>query len=225
MLDQFEYEQIERALHAAAAVPFIAEVENFVWESIWAYSQGLPNPSRRRKKLLYDIVDPNNKIGWSAKTLQWPHNNGTCEFVIQRADVIKKREDLGYPGLSVETSPPQELGTAVLKHWRLKVENDKEAQGVTDSRLALLLKLRGTDLVYPYEEPLTVPNADDLEWRWTNDNKTGLQARDASGNLRYRWYQNQKQLFESFDLEDTTSPINLAPNMLTAEDFVKKVGF
>lgn len=207
MLTTEEHERIRRAIQAANLIPFIDDIEDFVWEVVWAYSQDLPLPSRQRSKDLFDIVDHRNRVGWSAKTLVWRLSQSRCEFVIQRADVIKKREALGFPDLSLD-SDPNEIGRAVLAHWRLKVEGDGRKQGVEDARLALLIKSSDRSLLVPYEESLELPEPDDVSWAWSSETRTGLLG-SVNGELKYRWYSNQKQLFEIFPLDPSRQPISV----------------
>ncbi|MFW0182494.1 hypothetical protein ACN082_03160 [Rothia sp. CCM 9417] len=220
MLDKAQYARIKEAVTAANKIPFIDDIEDYIWESIWAYSQGLENPPRDRKKLLFDVVDTSNKIGWSAKTLVWPKNSGSCEFVIQRADVIKKKELLGFPHLSIEESEPQEIGNAILKHWIQKIEIDMTIQNVEEPRLALLLKSKDRKIIYPYEEEIIIPKYEDITWSWTSPTKTSLQGRNYAGKIRYRWYKNQKQLFESFDLSDTAYPIEVTQQIFDVSNLI-----
>ncbi len=96
LLTANEKERLKDGIRAAFAVPFIDDVEDFIWEAIFSYAKNIPlsDPlTTIRKKLLFDIVDTKASIGWSAKTILWqirPH----CEFevVIQRADILKKSQ-------------------------------------------------------------------------------------------------------------------------------------
>lgn len=222
MLTSAEHERIRRAIEAANLIPFIDDIEDFVWEAVWAYSQELPPPSRKRSKDLFDVVDPRYRVGWSAKTLVWSLDKATCEFVIQRADVIKKREILGFSGLSLD-SDPNEIGEAVMAHWRMKILSDARKQGVTDSRVALLIKSKDRMNLVPYEEPLIVPTPGQVTWAWSSDSRAGLLGTE-DGSLRYRWYSNQKQLFEIFPLDPTRIPINVNFQALSMGDLFNRLG-
>ena len=68
-----ELEKLKKALQAIYTVPFIDDVEDFIWEAIFCYVKNIPlvDPlTNIRKKRLFDIVDPSTSVGWSAKALQ-----------------------------------------------------------------------------------------------------------------------------------------------------------
>jgi|AntAceMinimDraft_6_1070360.scaffolds.fasta_scaffold12926_3 hypothetical protein len=197
-------ERLTRALAYCYSVPFIDDVEDFVWEAIWSYGIDIdaPDPLNRSKRL-FDVTDTSRRVGWSAKTLVWKFETSKeCEFVIQRADVFKKAKDLGFQPLD-ENSDPQTIGDAVLEHWTRKVQEDMTVQGVDDPRVSILLKnlvakefevrLKWAVL----EEALVLPKRDEISWSWTNSERLGLQGtRKSDGFVLFRWYRNQKQLFE-----------------------------
>jgi len=141
-LSAIEKTRLQRAIRAALSVPFIAGVEGYVWESIFLYMEGLPLPtphSTKRKKWLFDAVDTKTRNGWSLKAVQKSPDAPSCELVIQRADIPKKKKALGFPKLTLK-SPTEELGHAILAHWNTKIEDDMKKQGVDHPRVAVLLK-------------------------------------------------------------------------------------
>lgn len=203
VIPEEEYNRLIQAIETVMAIPFIADVEAFVWEAIVHYVKDLSIPDavqRGRKKLLFDVVHPNG-TGWSCKTLQWSLESPTCEFVIARADVFKKSVDLIGEQLDRD-SPVEEIGFALLELWRNKVTGDMQTQRVIDPQLSLLLKQKGRPGKYALlETPLVVPNAEDMEWVWTDETKTGLQGHENE-ELKFRWYPNQTQLFEVFPIDE-----------------------
>ncbi len=217
--------RLQHALEAAYAVPFIADVEGYVWEAILAYVKNVPfiDPLHdKRKKALFDVVDDARHIGWSAKTLLWPTLITGCQFelVIQRADIFKKHAALGFEKLSVDT-PTDVLGAALLKHWEAKVIQDAKIQGVRDGRISILLKSLNRTSFAMVEEPVVEYSPADLTWKWTNPTRTGLQGiRKADGFVAYRWYPNQKQLFERFELCTDAHRVKLNPKRLPPQDAV-----
>jgi hypothetical protein len=119
-------------------------IEGFVWEAIFHYVKGIElsdSLSSGRTKLLFDAVAADGR-GWSLKTIL--KNNitpGTSfEFVIQRADIFTKSHQLGFPEGLTQNSLPGDLGTAIIRHWNQKFQNDCRKQNVRDPRLAILLK-------------------------------------------------------------------------------------
>lgn len=98
-------------IQAAYSIPLIDDITSFIWEAIFSYAKGIPivDPlSNIRSKRLYDIVDLNNQIGWSAKALQLGKTLSTplsFELVIQRADIFKKANALGFDNLTKQTEP------------------------------------------------------------------------------------------------------------------------
>lgn len=197
--DATEVERLRKAIAAAFASPWVADVEDYVWEALFHYVKRIDLPDAivdGRTKQLFDAVAPNG-IGWSLKTLLKPvlTVGSSIEFVIQRADVTTKAANLGFPkGLSRE-SPPRDLGAAVVRHWNEKFDKDLVAQRVTDPRLAILVKdASRTNFTY-LEQPYLRLREDEILWGWSNAARKGLLGR-IDGELRLRWYFNQKQLFQ-----------------------------
>lgn len=196
-----------RGLEAAISIPIIDSIEDFIWESIFCYTKRIPyvDPfSNIRSKRLYDVTDPANNIGWSAKALQWTLTpGGEFEIVIQRADVFKKAEHLGFPGLNID-SDPNLIGAALLKHWQDKVLEDAVAQNVTDKRICILLKNKACTRFAYIEEDIVLYDANELKWEWADDKKVGLKGIRKSDNFCvYKWYHNQTQFFERFKFSST----------------------
>jgi hypothetical protein len=139
-LSAAERKRLVSALRVGLSIPVIDDVEDFIWEAIFAYVKGLDLAAIRNKRL-FDAVGRKGE-GWSLKTLVWPKlTAGTpFEFVIQRADIFKKSTDLGFLEELARTSDVTDLGRALILHWNRKWETDSAAQNVTDPRVAVLLK-------------------------------------------------------------------------------------
>lgn len=223
-LSEGEKQRLVQAVSAAYALPFIDDIEDFIWEALFAYVRGidLVDPlTHIRKKLLFDLVDEKQSIGWSAKALQWSFYPG-CEFelVIQRADIFKKASQLGFESLDMST-PTETLGEALLRHWHLKVDNDAREQGVRDMRVCILLKTRDRRKYALYEDDLALYKPEELSWRWTDSSQTGLRGIRKADNLCvYRWYSNQKQFFERFVLYEEAFQFSLTPKRLPLQDVI-----
>lgn len=199
-------ERLIKGVTASLSLPLIDSLEDFIWEAVFCYMKGIElfDPLfTKRSKLLFDVVDSQNSIGWSAKSLQWTVRPSIeFELVIQRADVFKKRDDLGFPNLD-RNSPPDTIGTGLIEHWQRKVINDSLLQNVTDKRICILLKTANNQKFAYFEEELRLYNPNEIRWEWTNSSKTGLQGFRKKDNFCvYRWYPNQKQFFERFKLYD-----------------------
>lgn len=220
-----EKKRLVEAIRAIYTIPFVDDVEDYIWEAIFAYSKGIPSVdplTNIRSKRLFDVVDEERKIGWSIKAAQRAITL-PCEFevVIQRADIFKKAEMLGFDVLSIN-SPTEQLGAALLKHWyENKVQQDARDQGVEDKRVCILLKSPDRkDYVY-FEEKLIEYSENDLKWNWTDDTKTGLQARHIADDvLVFRWYPNQKQFFERFTFPADAYNFSIEPQRLSVDDVV-----
>jgi len=223
VLSDKELVKLVSAVQFCYNIPFIDDVEDFIFESIWSYVKEIriDNPLSRTKRL-FDVVDPERRIGWSAKTLVLNSEGASeCEFVIQRADVFKKGKDLGFPGLQ-EKSKPQEIGNAVLEHWRLKVEEDAKIQEVNERRLVLLLKNNKRTRFRLIEDRLHVPMSNELTWSWTNEQQIGLQAtRKSDSFVVFRWYKNQKQLFERIKIQSKVPSFEVSQNYLSPDVLIK----
>ena len=219
-----EKERFRKALIAAIAIPFIDDIEDYIVESIWAYTKNVHSPDpffNIRSKKLFDVTDDNHGIGWSVKSLQWAFNPG-CEFelVIQRAAVYKKAAQLGFPGLS-SNSEPNMIGKALLEHWKRKVEEDAAIQCVRDKRIMVLLKTTNKEKFSIFEDKLHTYTPNEIKWQWTSADKNGLQGiRKSDGMCVYRWYPSQTQFFERFVLPSEAYHFTLKPRRLEIDSVV-----
>jgi len=198
--------KLVKGVTASLSLPIVDSLEDFIWEAIFCYTKGVKlfDPLfTKRSKLLFDVVDVSSNVGWSAKSLQCSvRENVEFELVIQRADIFKKRVDLGFPNLNMNSST-NIIGSALIKHWHKKINDDAKAQNVTDKRVCILLKTAKNNKFAYFEEELAIYPPNDLNWKWTNKTKTGLQGIRKSDNFCvYRWYPNQKQFFERFKLHE-----------------------
>lgn len=225
-LSNVEQTKLQQAIESALKVPFIAGVEGYIFESIFHYVKDLPlsNPhSEKRSKLLFDCVDAQRKIGWSLKAVQKSPETNSFELVIQRADILKKKLELGFPTLALN-STIDEIGNAILRHWNQKIEADMLIQRVESPRIAILIKSNNHKRYAILEQDLHIFSPDELYWKWTDELNTGLQARRKSDNsVALRWYPNQKQLFESFQLPQNSFRFEINPTAMSANDFIETI--
>jgi hypothetical protein len=128
MLTEGEIKRLEQTISATIASPLIGSIEDYTWEAIFHHVKNIPlsDPALGRSKLLYDAIDIKTSTGWSLKSLQLKKltDVNTFSFVIQRADIIKKATQLGFPDLT-EKSSPDELGSAIIKHWNDKITSSQ----------------------------------------------------------------------------------------------------
>ncbi len=211
---------LKRGLQAAMTTFFVDSIEDFVWEAVFSYAKGIKIPdllNEKRAKLLFDVVDAKNKIGWSAKTVLTPSFLGghEVELVIQRADILGKDNTLS------KSTSPAILGKTILEHWNKKIKSDAIAQNVNDKRVCILLKARDYAQYAYIEESLEEHKVSEIEWAWTDDNKKGLQGkRKSDKKIIFRWYASGGQLFERFVLPKKLEIIKINPNNLPADDVV-----
>ncbi|MEH1847633.1 MAG: hypothetical protein V7L25_22295 [Nostoc sp.] len=230
MLTDNEIERLSQAIIATIASPVIGSIEDYMWEAIFHYVKDIPlsDPALGRSKLLYDAVDLVTKTGWSLKSLQLNSLNiaNPFLFVIQRADVIKKAVQLGFPGLS-EQSLPNQLGAAIIQHWNEKIILSQAAQSVVNSYEGILLKIiKGYEYIY-CEFPLNPLDPNMFSWAWTVDKITGglgagLQG-SVAGKIELVWYKNQKQLFRARTIPTQAVRITVARTRLTLDRYVETV--
>ncbi|MBC5797751.1 hypothetical protein H5968_22005 [Sphaerospermopsis sp. LEGE 00249] len=230
MLTNNEIERLKQAIIATVASPVIGSIEDYAWEAIFHYVKDIPltDPALGRSKLLYDAVDIVTKTGWSLKSLQLSNLKigSTFFFVIQRADIISKADQLGFPGLT-ELSPPEELGAAIIQHWNEKLITNQSLQGVENSYESILLKtIKGNEYVY-CEYPLYPLDPTIFNWAWTVNKKTGKSGAGLQGsvgdNVDLVWYKNQKQLFKARIIPEAAVRINIQRTRLNPENYVKKI--
>jgi hypothetical protein len=169
------------------------------------------------------VVDKKTKTGYSVKSLKWSFPDGVeteFELVIQRADIFKKAAMLGFEHLDIN-SDPQNLGKALLEHWRIKVEGDASFQNVEDKRIFVLLKSKNNKKFAFFEEDIKLYQPNEITWKWTDETKTGLQGiRNEDQMCIYRWYPNQKQFFERFRLPRNIQKVEISPIRLSKEKAV-----
>lgn len=225
-LTNSQLDRMEKGLKAAIVIPFIDDIEDYIVEAILEYAKeidGIDPFTNIRSKRLYDVVDAKTKIGYSVKSLKWAFKVGSeseFELVIQRADIFKKAVALGFDHLDINTDP-QILGAALLKHWKIKVEEDAVFQEVNDKRIFVLLKSTDNKKFAFFEEDIKQYREDEIIWKWTDHTKTGLQGiRKEDQMCIYRWYPNQKQFFERFKLPANIQKLEISPIRLKKEQVV-----
>lgn len=230
MLNNQEIERLKQGIVATIASPVIGGIEDYSWEAIFHYVKNIPllDPALGRTKQLFDAVDVNNKAGWSLKSLQLSNLRvgNSFSYVIQRADIIKKANELGFSSLSID-SPPTELGNALIKHWNEKIESSKRSQGVAYSYEGILLKNKQGNEYFYCEFPLEPYNPHDFSWQWTTNKNTGgtgagLQGR-IDNQLELVWYKNQKQLFRSRIISSKAVYFKVNRVRLTPDQYVETI--
>ena len=228
-LNDKEKQRLVEAIRAVYAIPFVDDIEDYIWEAIFTYAKDIPSVdplTNTRSKNLFDVVDKKSKIGWSIKAAQVNQDAIIlpCDFevVIQRSDIFTKAKELGFSSLSTKSSP-EDLGAALLKHWyEEKVQQDAKNQGIKERRVSILLKSKNRKNYVYFEEKLVEYRESDLIWAWTNTLKKGLQARRIKDNvLVFRWYPNQKQFFERFIFPEDAYGFCIEPQRLAADDVVE----
>ena len=167
-------------------------------------------------------MNANTRVGWSLKAVQKSPVSSSFELVIQRADILKKRKALGFPKLTLKSSA-NDLGRAILAHWNKKINEDMKNQGVDRPRVAILLKSSDHRRYALLEQDLHKFTPSELIWSWTDETRTGLQARRKDNSVALRWYPNQKQLFESFTLSAECYRFEVNPDPLSLDDFLTAV--
>jgi hypothetical protein len=225
-LNQSEIDKLKDGIISAYAIPFIDDIEDYIWESIFCYVKNIPivDPLMdTREKKLFDVVDRTTGTGWSAKALQTNvRPGGAFELVIQRADIFKKYEELGFSKLTLETDPDT-LGAALMVHWnQKKIKEDMVLQNVSIAKVCILLKSNDRKRFTFIEEPLEVLHPNDMTWKWTSPAKSGLQGYHK-GKLKYRWYHGQKQFFEVFEVPVNAPVIYINPTRLRLDNAIETI--
>jgi hypothetical protein len=224
-LAKAEKARLRSGLQAAFEIPIIDDVEDYVWEAVFHHVKNIPlkNPiTQGRTKELFDAVAADGR-GWSLKTLLCSNQEigSNFEFIIQRADIFKKANDLGFPGGLHAQSAPNRLGKALVRHWNAKFQKDSKTQGVTDPRICILLKNRSRK-DFTYVE-FAYPALDENDFRWSWSKKDGLGLKGfRQERVRLKWYHGQKQLFEVFQIPNKAYKFHLDWKRAELEDFMVK---
>jgi hypothetical protein len=225
-----EVERLRQGIIATVASPVIGSIEDYSWEAIFHYVKNIPlsDPASGRSKLLHDAVDSNSRTGWSLKTVQLSSLRAGTPFlfVIQRADIVKKAVQLGFPGLT-EKSSPADLGAAIIRHWNEKIIISRQLQGVTTSYEGILLKsIKGNEYVY-CEYPLNPLDPTVFSWAWTINRNTGESGAGLQGSVAGKtelvWYKNQKQLFKAQSISSEAICIIIQRNRLAVSKYVETI--
>lgn len=243
-LSENEAKRLDLALRATWAIPLIRDIEGYIWETIFHYVKGLNIPQGNSTKELFDVVDATTHKGWSLKTLQWSSltQNTSIEFIIQRADILKKAKGLGFNQLTAE-SHPDDLGRALVRHWNDKVEKDMKAQSIREPYLVILVKSNNRKEYVYIQEPLLTFDPNELTWSWTTPKEPkkgkvlkqeiieevltekqhlGLQAKSRrSGRSILKWYIGQKQLFQYLSIPTNAPRFTIEPQRLETDSFFK----
>ncbi|WP_017318209.1 hypothetical protein [Mastigocladopsis repens] len=146
--------------------------------------------------------------------------------MIQRADVLKKAAQLGFPSLT-ERSSPQELGAAIIQHWNEKILTSQSVQGVVNSDEGILLKtIRGNEYVY-CEYALEPLDPTTFSWAWAVDRTSRKEGAGLQGSIAGKtdlvWYKNQKQLFRARTVLLEAVRINIERIRLVPDKYVETI--
>ena len=245
-LSEIEAERLNLALQAAWSIPLIRDIEGYIWETIFHYVKGIALPANSSKDL-FDAVDNVTRKGWSLKTLQWNSQNPNIEFIIQRADIVKKAKELGFNEKLSEESNPEDLGRALIKHWHDKLEKDTRSQKVEEGYLTILVKSEDRKHYTFVQEPIPRFDTNDLTWAWTepkeskskkkkiskqdilveaatSEQRLGLQAKSkSSGRTVLKWYIGQKQLFQSLTIPTNAPRFTITPKRIKIDSFLESM--
>lgn len=203
-------EEKQRLVEGIQAYTLIGngDINGYHWEDLFSHVKSIPKTKNGLK--LYDIVNIEKKIGWSAKTKEVTTNEilpgSTVNIVIQRSNIFSHDNTLS------KDSPVEQLGEALLRYWNTeKISNNMESQGVEDSRVCILIKSKNRSQFAYYESSIEVYDFEEIEWKWNCDLKIGLTGvRRVDGAIKYVWNPNQSHFREIVylpkDLEIFSAP-------------------
>ena len=227
-----EIQRLQWAIRAALSSPLLDDIQGFAWEAVFHFAKGLPlrDPLKQGKtKRLFDAVAPNAGVGWSLKAKQCGSRNSmrpqmNIDFVIQRADIFTKSQELGLMNGLTKHSPPDILGRAIVRLWNAKVREDMGKQEVRKPRLAVLLKSKDRRYYGYFETRLNDLDESALVWQWAAERRRGLQARDSRGILRLKWYPSGTQLFQCLSVPKDCAFFEVTPARVPMDLFVNFIG-
>lgn len=222
LLNAGERTRLIEAVKTGLTIPLIDDVEDFIWEAIFAYVKKLALPAIRNKRL-FDAIDSKG-TGWSLKTLVWSRltTGSSFEFVIQRADIFKKAGDLGFPDGLDRNTDPGVLGRALIEHWNRKFRADSKAQAVKAPRIAVLLKSIKRDRFVYVEFEYPPLRERDYVWEWSKEGGFGLWGK-KDGRVQLKWYYGQKQLFQVFQIPAGAFAFELKWRRHALEEFFRRM--
>lgn len=245
-----ELQRLQDVLNAYLRLPTSTDVHPDALEEMFAWAVGGTTPMtragkagrrRRRSKLLFDVTRAD--VGWSLKTFAPNSLDPGSEFevVVARASVeakarrgrskVRVQELEGNPverTINVATSSDEDVGQAVMQIRRDVFALSAERQEVGDAREAFLLRdSANAECVY-FEQPLEIEPNDAIRWRWTNDERRGLQGEvagegEVGGRTKYRWYQSGAQLFAKYSIPKDAQRFRLEWEQVSFEEFVGRL--
>jgi hypothetical protein len=234
-LTETELDRLALALGAHLALPTSTDLAPDASEAIFAWAVGGSLPAdapdakrKKRSKLLFDVT--RGSRGWSLKTYTPTRlvPGSTFEVVLARAAVESKarRRRSGQaaqdapPAIDIATASPEDVGRAVLNVRRDVLERSAETQGIVDPREGFLLRSPDNRQFVYFEHELTVEDDDEIEWRWSNDDRLGLQGR-VGGKIAYRWYQSGGQLFGCFTIPEDAQEFIVEWDEVSWDDLIE----
>lgn len=176
------------------SMPFAGKLNGENWEYLVADAYNLPHVPT---KLLYDVVDIQNKIGRSVKTIRGNTTRGArVEPIIARADIYGKATELGYDELS-DKDHPQYLGNALIRFWNNKMQEHADLLGIRTKKISILVKSSSLTQFAYFEKDLEPYYEDNFKWRWTDDQRVGLVGfPEGKDYWKFKWNPKGQQLFE-----------------------------
>jgi len=109
----------------------------------------------------------------------------------------------------------------ILIIQRLK-SNSVKLLNFSKIMISILLKSKNRKQYAFIEEKLKQYHPEELEWKWTDEQKNGLQGiRKNDGFRVFRWYPNQTHFFERFVMPQHTEIFNLNPKRLPVGEVIE----
>jgi len=201
------------------SMPFAGKLNGESWEYLVAYAYNLPHVPT---KLLYDVVDIQNGIGRSVKTIRGNTTRGSrVEPIIARADIYGKAELLGYEELS-EKDHPQYLGNALIRFWNNKMQDHADLLGIKTKKISMLVKSYDLTQFAYFEKDLEPYVEDDFIWQWTDDQRVSLVGLPRGKDYwKFKWTPKGQQLFERWLIPRDAYIFEVEPHHLSM-DALKK---
>lgn len=197
------------------------DINGYHWEDIFSYVKSIPKAKNGMQ--LYDIINIEEKIGWSAKTVAINFNEiipgSTIVVNIQHSDILTYSTNLSRES-SVEL-----LGEALLHNWNInKIQKSSNLKNIVSPRLCMLVRSKNRNKFAYYESDLEVYSASEIAWSWVDETKMRLVGvRITDGVTKYAWNPNHGHFYEYFTLPMNLEVFSITPNIITTEELINSL--
>lgn len=211
--------RLKQSVEILLAMPFSGKLVGENWEYLLA---NVCNMDHVPKKLLFDIIDKEESIGLSIKTIFGNPTIGVpAEPIIARGDIFSKADDLGFDELGINDHP-QYLGNALIRFWNMKVETDAKTLNIKKKKISILVKSKDLTKFAYFEKNIDKYDENEFEWNWVDNKKLGLHGKLKSASYsKFKWSSREHQLVERWLIPKNAYIFKIEPKHFTMNELTE----